>query len=38
MKPWADGSWSVWNVKFPTPEVPKGTANEVLEALNNMAF
>jgi len=38
MKPWADGSWSIWNVKFPTPEVPKGTANEVLEALNNMAF
>jgi hypothetical protein len=38
MKPWADGSWSVWNVKFPTPEVPKGNANEVLEALNNMAF
>lgn len=38
MKPYADGTWVIWNVKFPTPEVPKGSANEVLNALNNMAF
>jgi len=38
MKPYADGSWSVWSVKFPTPEVPKGTAIEVLNGLNNMIF
>ena len=38
MKPYADGTWTIWNVKFPTPEVPKGTANEVLNGLNNMIF